>query len=151
LKLTIYIAILTFLILGCTNSKRNLIIVENDYEIDLTKLDSVRENLNGFWQSDYNERYLKEENILIVNFKSNIGTWEHVGYNKGLLSNSVSYYSCQPIANLIKVNDSIKIEFVGMGGSDTTKIEYLSKTKLILNEITYLKHKGYELLKQQEE
>ena len=141
---------MTFLILGCTNPKRNLIIVENDYEIDLTELDSVSKNLNGFWLSDYNKRHLKRENIVIVNFKNNIGTWEHVGYNKGFLSNSVSYYSCQPIANLIKVNDSVKIEFIGMGGSDTIKIEYLSKTKLMLNGITYLKHKGYDLIKQQE-
>ena len=49
LKLKIYISILTFALLGCSNPKRNLIVVENDSEIDLTKLDSVRENLNGFW------------------------------------------------------------------------------------------------------
>ena len=138
---------MTFLLFGCRNPKRNLIIVENNYEIDLTDLDSVRKNLNGFWLFDDNRGRSQEEAILIVNFKNNIGTWEHVGYNKGFLSNSVSYYSCQPIANLIKVNDSIKIEFTGMGGSDTTKIEYLSKTKLMLNGTTYLKHKGYEILK----
>jgi hypothetical protein len=52
---------LTFLLLGCSNPKRNLIVVENDYEIDLTELDSVRENLNGFWIP---ENHLDSENIL---------------------------------------------------------------------------------------
>ena len=56
---------MTFLLLRCSNPKRNLIVVENDYEIDLTELDSVRENLNGFWIP---ENHLDSENILLLDF-----------------------------------------------------------------------------------
>jgi hypothetical protein len=48
---------------------------------------------------------------------------------------------------LIKPNNKVKVEFVGLGGSDTTDIEYLSKTKLEIDGMTYLRHKGYEFLK----
>ena len=41
----------------------------------------------------------------------------------------------------------MQIQFVGLGGSDTTEIKYLSKSKFKLDETTFLRHKGYDFLK----
>ncbi len=70
---------MTFLLIGCSNPKRNLIVVENDSEIDLTELDSVRENLNGFWIPENN---IDGENILWLDFHKvkNFATWETIPY-----------------------------------------------------------------------
>ena len=134
---------MTFLLIGCKDPKRNLIVVKNDYQIDLTDLDSVRENLNGYWIVDLGEQNSEAERILFLEFIENSSPWENVVFTKKFLSHSIEFTSCEPVASLIKVKDSVQIEFVGLGGSDTTKIEYLSKTKLILDGMTYLKHKGY--------
>lgn len=133
---------MTFLLVGCSNPKRDLIIVKNDRQIDLTELDSVRENLNGYWLIEL-EKDSATERILCLKFTKNSSLWENVGYKNNFLNNSIEFISCEPVASLIKVKDSVQIEFVGLGSSDTTKIEYLSKTKFIIGGITYLKHKGY--------
>ena len=147
LKLKIYISILTFTLLGCSNPKRNLIVVENDSEIDLTKLDSVRENLNGFWIP---ENHLNSENILWLDFHKtkNSTTWETIPYSEEIeRTEELPIKSCPTIAGLIKLDGKVQMEFVSLGGSDTTEIESLTKTKFKIDGITYLRHKGYDFLK----
>ncbi len=114
--------------------------MENDYEIDLTQLDSVRENLNGFWIP---ENQLDSENIIWFDFhkKKNSSIWRSVPKEK---TESYPIFSCPTLVILIKVNGKTAIEYINLGGSDTTKIEYLSKTKFKIDGNTYLKHKGYE-------
>lgn len=147
LKLIIYISILTFLILGCSNPKRNLIFIESDYEIDLTDLDSVRENLNGFWIP---ENHIDSENILWLDFNKNKNStnWKIIPYSEEIeRTEDLPIKSCPTIAGLIKLNGKVQIEFVSLGGSDTTEIESLTKTKFKIDEMTYLRHKGYDFLR----
>ncbi len=120
--------------------------MENDSEINLTELDSVRKNLNGFWVPEYN---INGKNILWLNFheKKNIATWQTIPYTEEIKqTEELPITSCSTIAELIKLNGKVQIEFVDLGGSDTTEIEYLTKTKFKIDGITYLKHKGYEFL-----
>jgi hypothetical protein len=129
------------------NANRNLILIANDYEIDLTDLDSVRENLNGFWIPENN---INGENILWLDFhkEKNFATWETIPYTEEIKrTEALPMTSCATIAGLIKLNGKIQLEFVGLGGSDTTEIESLTKTKFKLDGITYLRHKGYDFLK----
>lgn len=146
MKIILKTLILTSLLFGCSNPKRNLIVVENDSEINLTELDSVRKNLNGFWVPEYN---INGKNILWLNFheKKNIATWQTIPYTEEIKqTEELPITSCSTIAELIKLNGKVQIEFVDLGGSDTTEIEYLTKTKFKIDGITYLKHKGYEFL-----
>ncbi|WP_282081558.1 hypothetical protein [Aquimarina algiphila] len=124
-----------------------MIIIENDYEIDLTELDSVRENLNGFWVP---ENQIDAEEILWLDFhkEKNSATWEIIPYNEEIKrTKELPMTSCSTIAGLIKLNGKIQLEFIGLGGSDTTEIKSLTKTKFKLDGITYLRHKGYGFLK----
>jgi len=128
-------------------SNRNLIRVATDYQIDLTDLGSVRENLNGFWIPENN---IDGENILWLDFhkKKNFAIWETIPYtDKIRRTKELPINSCETIAALIKLNGKVHIEFVGLGGSDTTEIESLSKTKFKIYGMTYLRHKGYDFLK----
>lgn len=129
------------------NANRNLILVAHDYEIDLTDLDSVRENLNGFWIPENN---VNGEDILWLDFhkKKNSASWETIPYNEEIKqTEEPPITSCSTIAGLIKLNGKVQMEFMGLGGSDTTEIEFLTKTKFKLDGITYLRHKGYDFLK----
>ncbi|WP_053990862.1 hypothetical protein [Mangrovimonas sp. TPBH4] len=120
-----------------------MIVSKIDYQIDLTELDSVRENLNGYWIMDLGEEHSETERIVCLKFTKNSSRWENVGYKNNFLNHSIEFTSCQSVASLIKVKDSVQIEFVGIGSTDTSKIEYLSKTKLIIDGMPYLKHEGY--------
>ncbi len=138
---------MTFIFFGCSNPKRNLIVVENDSEIDLTKLDSVRKNLNGFWIPENN---IKGENILWLNFHKvkNFATWEIIPYTEDIKrTEELPITSSSTIAGLIKLNGKVQLEFVGLGDSDTTEIEVLTKMKFKIDGMTYLRHKGYDFLK----
>ncbi|WP_348636569.1 hypothetical protein QLS71_015445 [Mariniflexile litorale] len=129
------------------NANRNLIMVANDYEIDLTDLDSVRENLNGFWIPKNN---VNGEEILWLNFHKtkNFSDWETIPYTEEIeQTEELPMESCPTLAGLIKLNGKVQIEFVSLGGSDTTEIESLSKTKFKITGMTYLRHKGYDFLK----
>ncbi|AXT59211.1 hypothetical protein D1816_02225 [Aquimarina sp. AD10] len=124
-----------------------MIAVENDYEIDLTELDSVRENLNGFWIPE-NDRNGQE--ILWLNFESNknLTDWETIPYTDEIKQTEIlPYKSCPTIVTLIKVNKEVQMQFVSLDGQDTTKIDQLTKTKFKIGGTTYLRHKGYEFLK----
>ncbi|MGS2727890.1 hypothetical protein ACU8DI_14870 [Psychroserpens sp. BH13MA-6] len=114
--------------------------MENDYEIDLTKLDSVRENLNGFWIP---ENQLDSESIVWLNFNNekNVTYWESIPIER---TESYTFISCPTVVELIILNGKTQMEFINLGGSDTTKIEYLSKTKFKIDGMTYLRHKGYD-------
>ena len=81
LRLIIYITALTFLLIGCSDVKRNLVVVENDSDIDLTQLDLVRENLNGFWII---EDYIDGKMILWLDFNqiNNVSIWQTIPYSK---------------------------------------------------------------------
>ncbi len=147
MKIIFKILILTSLLFSCSNPNLNLIIIENDYEIDLTELDSVRENLNGFWVP---ENQIDAEEILWLDFhkEKNSATWEIIPYNEEIKrTKELPMTSCSTIAGLIKLNGKIQLEFIGLGGSDTTEIKSLTKTKFKLDGITYLRHKGYGFLK----
>ncbi len=107
LRLTIYISILTFLLLRCSNPKRNLIVIENDYEFDLTDLDSVRENLNGFWIPENN---INGEEILWLDFHKtkNFSDWETIPYTKEIeRTEELPMKSCPTLAGLIKLNGKV--------------------------------------------
>jgi hypothetical protein len=137
---------LTLLLLGCSNPKRNLIVVENDYEIDLTELDSVRKNLNGFWIP---ENHIDAESILWLDFhkEKNSATWEIIPYTEEIKRTELlPIKSCPTFAGLMKLNGKVQMEFVSLGGSDTTEIEFLTKTKFKIDGMTYLRHKGYDFL-----
>lgn len=147
MKIIFKILILISLLSGCSNSNRNLIAVENDYEIDLTELDSVRENLNGFWIP---EKQIDAEEILWLNFhkEKNSTTWELIPFNEEIKrTETLPVKSSPTIVELIKLNGKTQMEFVSLGGTDTTKIEHLTKTKFKIDGITYLRHKGYDFLK----
>ncbi|MGB1042438.1 MAG: hypothetical protein ACPGU6_03520 [Tenacibaculum sp.] len=121
--------------------------MKNDSEIDLTELDSVRENLNGFWIP---ENHIDSENILWLDFhkEKNSTTWEIIPYSEEIKrTESLPTKSCSTFARLIKLNGKVQMEFVSLGGSDTTEIESLSKTKFKIDGMTYLRHKGYDFLK----
>ena len=120
-------------------------VFENDYEVDLTELDSVRKNLNGFWIPENDQEELE---ILWLNFESNknITNWETIPYTDEIKRTEIlPYKSCPTIITLIKVNNEVRIQFVSLGAQDTSKIDQLTKTKFKIDGITYLKHKGYEL------
>ncbi|MDZ4148459.1 MAG: hypothetical protein U1C58_09265 [Flavobacteriaceae bacterium] len=141
------ILISSIFLIGCSNPQHNLIVVENDREIDLTELDSVRENLNGFWIP---ENHIDAENILWLSFdkKKNMTTWEMIPYNNEIKrTERLPIKSCPTIVELIKLNGETQLEFVNLTSSDTAKIENLTKIKFKINGMTYLKHKGYEFLK----
>ncbi len=119
---------MTFLLIGCSNPKRNLFVVENDSEVDLTELDSVRENLNGFWIPENN---IDGEKVLWLDFHKvkNFTTWETIPYTEEIKrTEELPMTSCSTIAGLIKLNGKVQLEFIGLGVSDTTEIESLSKT-----------------------
>jgi len=139
--------ILLQILVACSDSKRNLIVVKNDYEINLTEIDSVKENLNGYWAMDLGKRNTSTETLLYLRFNEYSAIWEHVVIKNGMLNKTFEFKTSRPVASLIKVNDSVKIQLVNLGGADTTKIEYLTKTKFRINDITYFKHKGYPELK----
>ena len=129
------------------NAKQNLILFENDYEIDLTDLDSVRENLNGFWVL---ESQSNEENLLLLDFEKqdSLSTWNTISLTeKDIKEKTIPITSCQSFAHLLKSNREVQILFVSLGGQDTTNIDYLTKTKFKINGMTYFKHKGYNFLK----
>lgn len=147
MKIIFKILILTSLLSSCSNSNRDLIIIQNDYEIDLTELDSVRENLNGFWVP---ENQIDAEEILWLDFhkEKNSATWEIIPYNEQIKrTESLPYKSCPTMVELIKLNGKTQMEFVSLGGSSTTEIQHLTKTKFKIDGITYLRHKGYDFLK----
>ncbi len=147
LKLIIYILTFTLFIIGCSNSKKNLIIVENDFEINLTELDSVRENLRGFWILEKN---LESNEIIWLEFtnKMNSTSWETIFYNKeNEKTKTYEYRTCAPIVELMEFNGKTIIEFISLFGRDTVEIEQLTKTKLKISGKTYLKHKGHDFLK----
>ena len=147
MRLIIYISILIFLLAGCSNPKRDLIIVENDYEIDLSELDSVRENLRGFWIL---ESKVGSNEIIWLDFigNSNSTRWETIFYNKeNEKTKTLEYLTSAPFVELTKFEGKTIMQFIRLSGNDTIEIEGLTKTKLKINGVTYLKHKGYDFLK----
>ena len=127
MKLIIYISFLTLVLVGCSNPKRNLIIVENDSEIDLSQLDSVRDNLNGFWIP---EDEVEGQEILWLDFtngKKSTEWWEMPYTSEIERTQTIPIKSCPTYIGLIEIDGQIKLERVGFLFSDTTKIEYLSK------------------------
>ncbi|AUC15883.1 hypothetical protein BTO06_12295 [Tenacibaculum sp. SZ-18] len=133
----------------CSNPKRDLIIVENDYEIDLSELDSVRENLRGFWIL---EDKVDSNEIIWLEFigNSNSTSWETILYNKEHeKTKTLHYFTSAPFIELTKFEGKTIMEFISLSGNNTVEIEKLTKTKLKIHGETYLKHKGYDFLKKQ--
>jgi hypothetical protein len=147
LRLFIFISTSIFLLNGCSDSKRNLAVVENKYEIDLSQLDSVRENLNGFW---VREDDIDEETIVWLDFykESNVTNWEVMQYSEDIKQiEELAIPTCPTTATLIKSNGKIHFKFVSLGGSDTLEIESLYKNRFIIDGISYLRHRGYDFVK----
>ena len=147
MRIFLKIVMLACLLSGCSNPNQNLIIIENDYEIDLTNLDAVRENLNGFWIP---ENQIEAEEIVWLNFhkEKNYSTWQAIPYNEEIKQiQSLPITTCSTIVELIKYKEETQMKYVSLGGSDTTRIENLTKTKFKINGVTYLRHKGYDFLK----
>jgi len=137
--------LLTFALLGCLSPKRSLIVLENDSEIDLTELDSVRENLNGFWIP---EDEIRPKNILWLDFHEtkNFTYWETIPNSKKTLrTGEFPVESCPTIVSLIKVDGKTQLKFVGLTSSGTAEIEYLTRTKFKIYGTTYLRHRGFDL------
>ncbi len=121
--------------------------MENDYEIDLSKLDSVRENLRGFW---IHENKVDSNEIIWLEFigKSNSTRWETIFYNKeNEKTKTLNYLTSAPFIELTKFDGKTMMKFISLSGNDTIEIEKLTKTKLKIYGGTYLKHKGYDFLK----
>jgi hypothetical protein len=155
---------ITLFMINCSNPKKDLVIVKNDYEIDLTNIDSVCKNLKGFWIP---EKHIDGGVILWLNMDENNYScnWEIIPFNDKIRKEKIlPMKSCSTVATLIDKNnfthidfenteynfiqtDSVHIKYVGLGGSSISKIEYLSKTKFKIDGITYLRHKGYKFLK----
>jgi hypothetical protein len=135
------------LFIRCSNREQNLIISKNDSNIDLTKLDSVRENLNGFWVS---ENRIGSGEILWLDFhkEKNSTTWEIIPFNEEIQQTKLlPIKSCPAFVKLTKQNETTVMKFVSLGGSDTTQIQYLTKNKFKIRNNVYLRHKGYSFLK----
>ena len=147
MKAVLKVSILILFLLRCSNSKQNLIVIENDYEINLTDLDAVKENLNGFWIP---KNDIAGEKILWLNFEQNKNscTWDLIPFTKEIKqTKAIPYSSCPTFMEIFKQNGNIQVAFIGLGSSDTTTIEYLSKTKFKIDGVSYLRHKGYDFLK----
>lgn len=129
------------------NTNRNLVLVSNDFEIDLTELDTVRENLNGFWIPE-NDTIGKEILWLDFHKTKNFSTWEIIEYSEEIKkTEELLMSSCSTTTGLIKLDGKVQMEFVSLVGSDTTEIESLTRTKFKIDGITYLRHKGNDFLK----
>lgn len=72
MRLRTNISILTFLLFGCSNPKQHLMVVENDYEVNITKLDTEKMTdaafeltINEYNESqDYFVRYILSKDTL---------------------------------------------------------------------------------------
>ena len=120
--------------------------VDKDYEINLTKLDSVRENLNGFWILAEN---LGGESILWIKFeKEEYSTfWETIPFTDEIQkTKTLPWESCPTFIELTKVMDTVQINLISMGGKTQHKLNYMTKTKFIIDSSAYLRHKGYDFL-----
>ncbi len=110
-------------------------------------MDSVRENLNGFWIA---ENEVDGQNILWLDFNNgeNSTEWWEMPYTTEIeRTQIIPVKSCGTYIGLIKIDGQVKLERAGLVFSDTTNIEYLSKTKFKIQGTIYLKHKGYDFLK----
>ena len=131
------------LLISCKQSDSNLVVVENDYEIDVTKVDLVRANLNGFW---VNANQLKNEEVLYLQFDSvkNFTFWRTLPFTTEVLETQIIPISSSlTITELAQFKDTVHLIFTSMSDSDTSKIEYLSKTKFKIDGTSYLRHRGY--------
>ncbi len=135
-----------FGIYGCSNTNSNIIYFEAGDKIDLSNIDSVRENLNGFW---INEVYIDKNYIEWFDFDKNRNTssWDFIPYNENDYQDKVVPIStCSSIVELLKLNNRVHLNVVGMGGSDTIKIESLNENRLEIGKTIYLRHRGYDFM-----
>ena len=125
----------------------DLIKVSRGDEVDLVDVDVVRESLNGFWISADNKGG-KEMLWLDFNQEKNVMEWKTIPYTEEIKrTKNLPLTSCPTMVELINLNSEVQLNFVGLVGSDTTKIERLTKTEFNLNGITYLRYVGYDFLK----
>jgi len=147
-KTTCFVIGIVLLFLGCENVKNSLVIVENDQQINLSNIDSVRKNLDGFWIIQ--DVIDSEEEILWLSCQQegNSIDWNMIPYKEeSRKTKTITIESCQPVVSLIQIKGKICIEFINLVGADTLEIEYLSKTRFELGGTTYLRHQGYDFLK----
>ena len=139
-----------------------MVFVKNDYEIDLTNIDSVCINLNGFW---INETKLESDTIIYIktNHMSLDGVWRKLPFNEKIQKEKMIpvFENCNSIV-FYEENDSIYLDFydkketewIDENGvkniefkSKKIKIDYLSRISFEMNGKRYLRHKGYDFLK----
>ncbi len=131
---------------SCSTNDNNLIHVEHEKKTDVTNIDSIENSLNGYWLLEFPENTTIDKNtehLLYLNFESHKSIWHRFSYEKTFSNTSISTTSCNTISKLIKVDNQIKIEHIGFLFQDTIDIDYLSNSKFVIENITYLKHKGY--------
>lgn len=141
-----YVLLFILIGIGCRKKPSKLLRVKYDKEISLTDLDTVKKYLNGFWLLEDTNSNSEGEKILSLKFgEKNVSSWmEDEVFDNGDL---IVTESSASFATLIKVKDTVCLEFLGLTGvGDTVNIKYLSKTKLSIGNLNYRKHKGYAIL-----
>ncbi len=147
LKLFLKISLLTLFSLGCSDLKQDRRVSDNGIQIDLTDLNAVKENLDGFW---IREDKLAGDNIILLGlaWNKNQTTWEEIPFTEEIKrTQTIPVKSCPTNVSLIKTKDTVQIEFSNLGWSRKTKIDYLSKNVFKVDGITYLRHEGYDFIK----
>lgn len=145
-KLTSVSLLLGLIGIACTDPKDYLLQVSQDKPIYLNNIDSVGKYLHGFWIP---EEYIDEDYILWldVNQKKQRIDWSYIPFDPSYKTkSSIPTNSCGPVVDMLLINHEVYLEFVGLIGSDTVKIDYLSNNKLRMDSTTYLRHQGYSFL-----
>ncbi len=147
MRFTLHIFFLTLILIGCSKQNKNLVYVKNNSNIDLTDIDSVRTNLNGFWIL---ENKLEFNEIVWLDFshKRNSTYWEEIIYEKENEETKTWISdSSNAIVELVKTDNGTGLKFVYLTGQKIREIEKMTKTSFTMNGNIYLRHKGYDFLK----
>ena len=110
--------------------------------VEIEILDSVRNNLNGFWAST---EQLERGDILWLNFENDANTslWFELPFNDEIAKTQIiPLYSCQSIVKLFDQNGVTHIQLF----SDTFKFDHLSKYRFEIGGTSYVRHEGYNFL-----
>lgn len=124
------------------SQEKFLVHSDSTYAIDLTDLNMVSNNLNGYWVS---ENRLKETTILWLTYDdtNSISFWTQLEFSEEVISSKEFILpSCQDIGELIMFDNSVHIAFSGVGRKDTVKITEMNNEKFTISKETYLRHQG---------
>lgn len=133
--------------IGCSKEQKYLVTEDSVTKINIKNIDSVRNNLNGFWKAENDE---ESDEILWLNFdKSYSSIWDKIPFSENFKSaKDIPFATCQPIIHLIQLKDSIEMQLVSMGGVKTMTLQAMSKTTFRVGNVKYRRHKGYSFLQE---